>query len=119
MRVPVFARGSNPAIDRPIVRKSVFYAFEQVENFLADWIDPDDHRKGIIAREFLPSAKQYAVEPEDISTLQHVPGIRYLPAKMAKNPTLARLQFDSQALRLLRKEKLLLMRRKTAEQATA
>jgi len=106
----------NPAIDRWIVKKSIFYALEQVKNFLADWVDPDDHRKGIVAREFLPSSK--ALEPAETSTLEQIPGIRYIPAKMEKSPLIARLQFDSLGLRLLRKEKQL-MRRKERQQVSA
>ena len=54
MRIPVFARRSNPAIDRPIIRKSVSYAEAQVSDRLADWVDVNDKRRGIIAREYLP-----------------------------------------------------------------
>lgn len=70
MRIPVFARGSNPAIDRPNQRKSERYGHEEVEAGRADWIDPDDHAKGILCRAFLYSGQQlYAAAPEAISKL--------------------------------------------------
>ena len=53
MRIPVFARGSNPAIDRPNQRKSESYGIAEVDAFRADWIDPADHSKGILCRAFL------------------------------------------------------------------
>lgn len=49
----MFSRGSNPSIDRPILRKSEAYAAQQVEDFRADWVDPSDHAKGILCRELL------------------------------------------------------------------
>lgn len=54
LRIPVFARGSNPAIDPPILRKSAVYCERQVLDRLADWLNPDDRSAGIIAREYLP-----------------------------------------------------------------
>lgn len=57
MRVSVFARGSNPAIDRPNVRKSVSYASAEVEAGRADWVNPNDHSKGILCRAFLYSGE--------------------------------------------------------------
>ena len=53
MRIPVFARGSNPAIDRRILVKSRFYAEQEVREGRADWVDSSDPRKGIICRELL------------------------------------------------------------------
>lgn len=57
MRIPVFARGSNPAIDRPNQRKSITYGTAEVEAGRADWIDPDDHSRGILCRAFLYSGQ--------------------------------------------------------------
>ena len=53
MRIPVFARRSNPAVDRPIIRKSLSYAETQIADRLADWVDVNDKRQGIVAREYL------------------------------------------------------------------
>lgn len=57
MRVSVFARGSNPAVDRPNQRKSVAYASAEVEAGRADWVDPTDPAKGILCRAFLYSGE--------------------------------------------------------------
>lgn len=60
----MFARGSNAAIDRPIVRKSFVYCERQVSDLLADWVDSADPVKGIIAREFLPRETPPVFLPE-------------------------------------------------------
>jgi hypothetical protein len=57
VRFPVFARRSNPAVDPPIVRKSLSYLQAQVCDGLADWVDSADPTKGIIAREILPRSE--------------------------------------------------------------
>lgn len=70
MRVSVFSRGSNPAVDRRIQRKSLSYAAEQVEIGMADWIDALDHSKGIICREFLYSGERLVnAAPESLTKL--------------------------------------------------
>jgi hypothetical protein len=70
MRIPVFARGSNPAIDRRIQKKSLSYATGEVEAGRADWVDPADPAKGIICREFLYSGQRLiAAAPEALSKL--------------------------------------------------
>lgn len=70
MRVRVFSRGSNPAIDRPIQRKSVSYASGEVEAGRADWVDRDSPAKGIVCRAFLYSGQQLVVAaPEALSKL--------------------------------------------------
>jgi len=66
MRIPVFARRANPSADRPIVKKSESYADAQVAAGLADYVDPKDKRKGIIAREYLASSRVAAAEPGDL-----------------------------------------------------
>lgn len=53
MRFPVFARHANPRVDLPILRKSQSYVFEQVERGLADWVDQNNPKAGIICRELL------------------------------------------------------------------
>ena len=70
MRIPVFSRGSNPAIDRPNVRKSERYGEEEVLACRADWIDPHDHAKGILCRAFLYSGEILKpAQPEQIRRL--------------------------------------------------
>ena len=70
MRIPVFSRGSNPAIDRPNVRKSETYGEEEVLAGRADWIDPDNHAKGILCRAFLYSGEMLKpAQPDQIRQL--------------------------------------------------
>ena len=70
MRIPVFARGSNPAIDRRLVTKSLVYGTAEVEAGRADWVDPNDHSKGILCRAFLYSGEQLVTAaPESLSKL--------------------------------------------------
>lgn len=66
----MFARGSNPAVDRPNQRKSLSYGTEEVLAGRADWIDPNDHSKGIVCRAFLYSAEYLKpAAPEQITQL--------------------------------------------------
>jgi len=70
MRVRVFARGSNPAFDKPNQRKSLSYASEEVAAGRADWVDPADPTKGILCREFLYSGQTLVTAaPETLSKL--------------------------------------------------
>jgi hypothetical protein len=70
MRIPVFARGSNPAIDRPNQRKSENYGQEEVDTGRADWIDAADHSQGILCRAFLYSGETLKpAQPEQLSKL--------------------------------------------------
>jgi hypothetical protein len=64
MRIPVFSTGSNPAVDPPIIRKSLTYCADAVRERLADWVNAADSSKGIVAREFLPRENQPAFLPE-------------------------------------------------------
>lgn len=68
MRVPVYARGADPRTSSPILRQSLGYAIKQVEEFVADWVDPSNLRKGIIPREFLPSGKALPVTVNELKT---------------------------------------------------
>jgi hypothetical protein len=68
MRIPVFARGSNPAIDPPIQRKSESYCQAEVEAGRADWVNPDEHSQGISCRAFLYSGQ--TLEPAGPEILQ-------------------------------------------------
>lgn len=81
MRVNVYPRGANPSVDRHILRKSLAYAIEQVENFLAAWVDPADWSKGIIAREFLPSVKAMPLPESEGGRADLVPmaQLRFVP----------------------------------------
>jgi hypothetical protein len=67
MRIPVFARGSNRAIDRPNQRKSESYGQEEVDAGRADWIDPNDHRQGILCRAFLYSGQTLVIAAPEAS----------------------------------------------------
>jgi hypothetical protein len=70
MRIPVFARGSNPAIDQPNQRKSVSYAADEVEAGRADWVNWQDHSQGILCRAFLYSGQTLCLAaPETLSKL--------------------------------------------------
>ena len=66
MRIPVFARGANPSIDRFILKKSVAYVEQQVEEGRADWVDVADPRKGIICRELLYFGERRQFQPEPV-----------------------------------------------------
>jgi hypothetical protein len=70
MRVRVFSRGSNPAIDRPIQRKSLSYAAEEVEAGRADWVNRDDLTQGILCRAILYSGERLVTAaPESLEKL--------------------------------------------------
>ena len=72
MRIPLFARGSNPAIDRPIQRKSVSYGAAEVEAGRADWVDANEPAKGIICRAFLYRGETLKpAQPEQLTKLSH------------------------------------------------
>lgn len=55
MYIPVFSQGANPSVDRPIQRKSEFYAAGEVAAGRARYIVASElwPRGGIIARELL------------------------------------------------------------------
>lgn len=50
VRIPVFTKHSNPAIDPPILRKSPSYVKTLVSTGEADWYDASDETKGVIMR---------------------------------------------------------------------
>jgi hypothetical protein len=99
MRIPVFARRANPAIDPPILRKSRFYAEQQVAEGRADWIDYNDPRKGIMCRELLHFGTRETPKEGTTGNLDfdwaELPGIKFVPPKMEQNPTLPRLEVAS------------------------
>jgi hypothetical protein len=79
VRIPVFARRSNPSVDLPIIRKSVAYCEKQVADLLAEWVNPSDHSQGIIAREFLPRETMPDFSPAPLETLpaSELPGVKF------------------------------------------
>lgn len=78
MRVPVYPRGSDPRIARRILSKSLDYAARQVADRLADWVDPNDPSKGIVALEFLPSGKVFAASDLTELKTRFVANCRFL-----------------------------------------
>lgn len=99
MRIPVFARRANPAFDRPILKKSLNYVTEQVESGRATWVDPLDPAKGILCREVLYFGER-AIPVEtvsvcDIPLSDKAMGLKFIPPKMAQNPTLPRVQSEN------------------------
>lgn len=97
MRIPVFARGSNPAIDQPNQRKSESYGLDEVNAGRADWIDPDDHAKGIVCRAFLYNGQTLTpAAPEQLSKLSR---------RNALSPIeVSNTQFDDPQKSLLKRE---------------
>lgn len=83
MRIPVFARRSNPLVDAPILRKSLKYVTEQVQSGRATWVDPDDPAQGILCRETLYfGEREIPVETVNPSNLPvELPGLRFIPPK--------------------------------------
>jgi hypothetical protein len=88
----VFGRGTNPLTDREIQRKKMSYLEEMVRVGNSDWVDPLDHKKGILASEILRFGEcgEYAekVEKADLLKLSLAPtdgdGARYqLPSDPA------------------------------------
>ena len=92
----MFARGSNPAIDRRIQRKSESYGIAEVAAGRADWVDPADHAKGIICRAILYSGGQkFAAVTVGVDSISLSPppdaGLKFLRPSTWKNPTLPRI----------------------------
>lgn len=86
MRIPVFARRSNPSVDRPFLKKSLFYVTEQVNAGRADWVDPARPEKGIICRELLyfgePAQRVETVAISKLGfTTGEIPGLRWVGPK--------------------------------------
>src|SRR5690348_4359903 len=50
MRFPIFSHRSNPAIDKPILRKKLAYIEELIVNRQGVWIDPAQKHLGIMLR---------------------------------------------------------------------
>ncbi len=97
MRIPVFARGANPAIDRPILRKSVTYCDLQVVEGRADYIDFTDKSRGIICRELLYfGPRAIPMEPVDLKSVDfaEIPGVRFVYRREI-NPAIAAVRVHS------------------------
>lgn len=78
MRFPIFPRKSNPAVDRPVVRKKMVYLEAQVAQLLADWVDSSDKSKGIICRDMLyfgPREFTYDPPSECYMPPREIPGV--------------------------------------------
>jgi hypothetical protein len=99
MRIPVFARRTNPSVDQPILRKKIGYAKAEVAAFRAAWVDPLDPRKGIICREMITSERKLQPEPDSDSGQYigaEIPGLRFEPPKNAEhNPLLTRVLIEN------------------------
>lgn len=93
MRIPVFARRSNPAIDRPILRKSLIYCAGQVASGLADWVDCLNPRKGIVAQEYLPSGKALPADTQQLGGVSGMAYLKFIPPKPAQETTVLRVRF--------------------------
>ncbi|SRR5579871_2580071 len=110
MKAFVYPRGANPRVDRPIQRKTLEFCRQQVEQYgSADWVDPKDHSKGIVCRQFLHFGARVAQKVATAGVLEQryqkrlkkrllsalppaeVGGCRFQPPNSDKNPTLARL----------------------------
>ena len=92
----MFARGTNPSIDRPFLRKSKTYVFNQVRLGRADWVDPEDPRKGIICRELLhfgyrPLVSTMPTIEENVRTLPPIelPGLRLQSSRNCEGISMA------------------------------
>jgi hypothetical protein len=100
MRIPVFARGANPAIDPPNQRKSESYGEAEVEAGRADWLDPDDHSKGIVCRAFLYQGQPLKpAQPEQLTSITRLSHRNSLPPIEASNT-----QFDDPVKSLLKQQ---------------
>lgn len=99
MRIPVFARRSNPAVDRPILRKSLSYGETQVADLLADWVDVNDKRKGIVAREYLPRTGVVELPAAPTCTVSlaalEIPGLSFKPSTPLAPPAQELARFSA------------------------
>jgi hypothetical protein len=97
MRIPVFARGANPSVDRPILRKSESYCCLQVAEGRADWLDAAAHAKGIICRELLYfGPRAIPIGPADLKRVDfaEIPGVRFVYRREV-NPAIAAVRVHS------------------------
>lgn len=105
MRIPVFARGSNPAIDRPNQRKSESYGREEVEAGRADWVNPDDHAQGILCRAFFYQGQTLTpAQPEQVSRLSIRSALPPLEVHGSELLTTGSTKFADPEINLLKKQ---------------
>ena len=94
MKFPVFAHRNNPAVDRPILRKSKSYVEDQVTRRVADWVDPSDRKKGIICREMLFFGNRplptVPVRPDYFPA--ELPGLRFQQPSTSSIPPMAAIR---------------------------
>lgn len=97
MKISVFPRGSNPAIDRHIQRKSLSYCEGEVQALRADWVNPNDAMQGIICRDFLYFGQKLTpAAPEQVAKLSR---------RNALSPIeVSNTQFDDPQKSLLKRE---------------
>lgn len=91
MRIPVFAKRANPSVERPILKKSLSYATEQVAAGRAAWVDPTAPRKGIVCMEMLYFGERKFAPEENTGAGGYQPGLKFVPPNMEKNPLIARV----------------------------
>ena len=99
MRFPVFARRTNPSIDKPILRKKMKYLEDQVASGVADWVDSREPRRGIIAREMLHFGdRALPVATVEISTDYQwrldgeLRGVRFVSPTTTSKPSVAAIR---------------------------
>jgi hypothetical protein len=81
MRISVFGRGSNPAVDRHIQRKSLTFAIDEVAAGRAHWVSFDDQSRGIICRQLIHfGERQVYTEPpsESSPTSDKAMGLKFV-----------------------------------------
>jgi hypothetical protein len=101
MRIPVFARGANPRVDRFILKKNFNYCSDQVDLGRADWVDPHDARKGIIAREVLFFGERTVPQKSDEASFNpffaggELRGIVFIDPNPARNHEVMRWHWEN------------------------
>lgn len=83
----MFARGVNPSVEKPILHKKKSYVVSQVESGRADWVDPLDYSKGIIARETLYfGPRELPMEESSGFDWIELPGVKFIDPNPRRNP---------------------------------
>lgn len=105
MKPPVYPRGANPRVDRPILRKSFTYCEDQVARGNADWVDTQDPLKGIVCRELLERGPLSELAeppvPTSLLALAEIPGVRFVPPATAKTEDRSILRWRLHEARLI------------------
>ena len=89
----MFARRSSPGVDQPIQRKSKSYVEGEVSAGRADWVDSENHWRGILCREMLFfGEKTLAPQAAECRSVDDsYMGLKFVPPPTWKNPTLPRV----------------------------